>query len=836
MRATAGTGPRGVWGLIAATGAAAVGLYAAFVDPVIDTAAPSHSQLVGLLVVTAGFVVAEMLVVHLRLGRDAYAFSLSEIPLIVGLYFVRPDLLVLARIVAALLVFGWRRPRLRKGAFNLALFALEVVVAVVVWQLIMGDGEPLGPRGWLATAVVALVTSILGSGLVSLAIAIDSGERPSMASDVFSLGQVVDLINANFALVVVYVVSVDWRAGWMLAGVVVVLVVTHRAYERLQRRTESLEQLNRFTREIGRQLDIDAVVHAVLVEIRDAVGAETLQIRLADHEGGHRCWSLTGARGEAALAETTDVLDAFSGLTVDGSLLVPRNTKDERLRDALRAARVRDFLAVPVRVDGEPIGTLAVADRVGDLDTFTTDDARQVQALANHAGVALANAGRADQVSRQAAEREYQATHDELTGLANRRRFGDVLGGTLRDGPACVLLLDLDRFKEINDTLGHQTGDDLLCLVAQRLSSVVPGEALVARFGGDEFAILLPGEGRPGALACASLVTAALARPFDLGGLAVSADASVGIAAANRGIDPVTVVRWADVAMYAAKSNRGGVEVYRPDLDSYDPSRVGLLADLRDAVATRTLTVAYQPKVSVGDGRVHGVEALLRWNHPRHGPVGPDEFIPLAEHGGLITPLTMLVLHAALDQCQRWRAIDPEFGVAVNISPRSLLDPGFVDEVASALGSAALPAAALTLEITENSLMSEPERAIEALDRLRMLGVRLAVDDLGTGYSSLAYLQRLPVQEVKIDRSFLRAMPGHAADTVVAAIIDLGHRLGRHVVAEGVETEAAYDRLRELSCDSAQGFWISRPIAPEAVPGFMQSWQRGRTGALRIIG
>ncbi len=617
---------------------------------------PTHKWHVPLIAVAVGFGLAEVFVVRLRLGRDAYAFSLSEIPLIVGLFFANPELLIVARLGSAVLVFAWRRTPARKAAFNLALFALEVTVAVVLWHTVLGDGQPLGPRGWTATLVVALVTSMLGSGLVSLAIALHTSERPSMLSDVLSLGQVADLVNAVFALVVVYVVSVDWRAGWILVVIIFVLVLAQRGYERLQSRTESLEQINRFTGEVGQQLDIDAVMAAVLTRVRTAACAEIAQIRLHDKQGEDRPWGPESVDQTSEHGGRSTLLDTFDALLTTGPLLVPRSTKDPDLRAALRRADVRDVLAVQLSVDGRRIGTLAVANRMGDRDTFTEDDARQLAVLANHAAVALSNTARAEQLRKKAAEREYEARHDELTGLVNWRKFSEVLADILTDRPAAVLLLDLDRFKEVNDTLGHQIGDDLLRLVSRRLVEVAPSYAAVARFGGDEFAILLPETDQSGALACASMVIDGLSRPFDLVGLSIAVDASVGVAVAEAGDESVTVVRKADVAMYAAKSSRRGVEVYQKELDAYDPARLGLLADLRDAIAANMFSVVYQPKVDVVDGRVHGVEALARWNHPVHGQIGPDDFIPLAENSGLITPLTMLILRSALEQNHAWRA------------------------------------------------------------------------------------------------------------------------------------------------------------------------------------
>jgi EAL domain-containing protein (putative c-di-GMP-specific phosphodiesterase class I) len=288
--------------------------------------------------------------------------------------------------------------------------------------------------------------------------------------------------------------------------------------------------------------------------------------------------------------------------------------------------------------------------------------------------------------------------------------------------------------------------------------------------------------------------------------------------------------------MYAAKSRRTGVEVYRADLEAGGPERLTVLTELRNAITHGELTVHFQPKVRLRDGEVIGAEALVRWCHPRRGFIGPDEFVPVAEHSGLITPLTFAVLRQSLDACATWRRGGRPLGVAVNISPRSLLDPAFVDEVARALAAVEVPASAVTLEITESSLMADPDRAIEAMRRLRSLGLHLSIDDLGTGYSSLSYLQRLPVSEVKIDRSFLRPADGDDdAFAIVGAVVDLGHRLDRHVVAEGVEDEATWRRLQELGCDSAQGYWMSPALPADAFTAFLEQWRPPAVAALRAL-
>ncbi len=769
-----------------------------------------------------GFMAAELLPVHLRLGREAYAFSMMELPLVVGLFFVRPDLLVVSRVLGSLAAFVIQRKDVQKMAFNCAMFALETSVAVVVWHLVLQGADPLGPRGWLATLVTALVISLLGSLLVSVVITIATGSRPQVFGEVVGLGQAGDVANACFALVAVYILAADWRAGWLLAVLGAVLLFAYRSYEGARQRSESLEQVNRFTELVGREVELDAVVRTVLTEVRDSFELGSVHLRLAHDDGTLQDWCLDG---ETLSVGSSPLVDAVAGLAADGAVFVPRRTRDHHQQEVLARTGVRDLALVPLRSEGRAVGSLVVADKLGDVETFTTEDLRQLGALANHAAVAIDNALRAHLIIAQAAERERLAMYDDLTGLANRRLLGIRIAETLDAGGASVLLLDLDRFKEVNDALGHEVGDRLLCMVADRLVESVESDALVAHFGGDEFAVLLPGADDLRATSCASLVQAALARPFDLDGIPVAVEASMGVAVASAGVAGGSVLRWADLAMCVAKDHRTGVEVYRPELDLQDASRLGLLADLRNAVSANAITVHYQPKVDLATGRIQGVEALARWEHPELGTIGPDEFIPLAEHSSLITPLTMLVLRTALRDCATWQATSAEpFTVAVNVSPRSLLDPSLVDEVARAVSYAGVDPPDLTLEITETSLMLDPERAMAALHSLRELGVRLSVDDLGTGYSSLAYLQRLPVDEVKIDQSFVAAFPDRSAQAVVGAIVDLGHRLGHHVVAEGVEDVEAYALLGDLGCDSAQGYWLGRPVSAAVLSEVLGRW------------
>ncbi|MBI2213561.1 MAG: EAL domain-containing protein [Acidobacteria bacterium] len=425
----------------------------------------------------------------------------------------------------------------------------------------------------------------------------------------------------------------------------------------------------------------------------------------------------------------------------------------------------------------------------------------------------------------QLAALEHQALHDMLTGLPNRVLLLDRLEQALHSAdresaPLALFIMDLDRFKEVNDAFGHHAGDQLLMQVGPRLRKQVRASDTVARLGGDEFAILLPNiESIQSATIAANKLLRALDAPFIVDDHAFGIGASLGIVVTpEHGTDAATLLRCADVAMYIAKHSNSGIAVYSAEHDTNTPTRLTLGNELRSAIEQGQLLLHYQPKIDQHEGTVRHVEALVRWLHPRHGLIPPDEFIPLSERTGLVHPLTRWVLDEALARCRIWRDGGRDLGVAVNLSGRSLSDHSIVDYVNAALERTGIAAPQLTLELTESSLMSDPENALAILERLRKLGVRLSIDDFGTGYSSLSHLRTLPVDEIKIDKSFVKEMLANASDeAIVHSTIQLCQNLGRSVVAEGVEDPETLLRLRELGCDFAQGFHIARPMDADAL-------------------
>lgn len=435
---------------------------------------------------------------------------------------------------------------------------------------------------------------------------------------------------------------------------------------------------------------------------------------------------------------------------------------------------------------------------------------------------------------------EHQALHDALTGLSNRVRLQDRLELALAQArrhshPVVLMIMDLDRFKEINDTLGHQIGDELLRQLGRRLQSALRAEDTVARLGGDEFAVLLPEAGPGEARQVAMKLQETIERPFSVHAHQLYVGASIGIAVfPDHGADATTLTRHADVAMYVAKRAGAGHGFYDDRRDEHSVERLSLVNDLRAALAEDELHLEFQPKLCLTTNRVVGAEALLRWQHPAYGRVSPDQIVPIAERTGLIQPLLVWVLDAALQSCAQWHDQGIELGVAVNLSARNLQSPDLTREIAAALARHRLPPAFLTLELTESAAMDEPERALALFERISDMGVKLSVDDFGTGFSSLAYLKQFPVDELKVDRSFVIDMLRDEGDaTLVHSIIDLGRNLGLNVVAEGVEDAATLERLRDLGCAQAQGYHIARPMECERLRAWLRAHPGGPADASR---
>jgi len=457
------------------------------------------------------------------------------------------------------------------------------------------------------------------------------------------------------------------------------------------------------------------------------------------------------------------------------------------------------------------------AQRIERGDYSTAVDIRQHDEIGKLAGAF-------NRMRTGIAEREeqirLQATHDSLTGLPNRTLFFDRLSYAIADakrsaGWIGMIMMDLDRFKDINDTLGHHFGDDLLIEIGRRLNHTLRESDTVARLGGDEFAVMFAVTDPRHAEHVAQKIESALESPFVLGGVSIEIAGSMGIAIfPQHAGDAATLMKRADIAMYEAKKNHSSFAIYEPGRDEHSLRRLAILSELRHAVARDELVLHYQPKIDVGTGRAVHAEALVRWNHPVHGKLPPDEFIPLAEQSGNISMITKWVLRRAIADCGEWNASGVELTVAVNLSALDLFDAELPTYISGLLSEVGLPASKLVLELTESAVMRDPSYALRILRDLKHRGITLAIDDYGTGYSSLAHLKRLPVDELKIDKSFVLNLRNAATDdiVIVRSTIELGHNMGLRVIAEGVENAEAWQILKTLGCDMAQGYFVSPPL------------------------
>jgi diguanylate cyclase (GGDEF)-like protein len=779
-------------------------------------------------ILAVGYAASEVSVVHIEFRRDAHSVSLNEIPLVLALVFASPGHLLLAHLIGggAILVLHRRQATL-KLVFNLSHFALEDCVAILVFHAVIGGGAlRLGPPLWIAAVVATVAAAIVSVVTVSVVIWVHQNKViVSQLQAVVGVALTGALFNACVGLVSVTILWVDSRGAVLLVAIGAILCVAYRAYASLRQRHASLELLYRFTQAIRASGDAEQIVTDVLAQARQLVRAEIAELAILPSGAAQGIdWLVLDSDSDVPSRTLEPSLhSSLAALAEGGRTVVGSKTeRDPRIRAHLAQRGQRDCIVAPLVADDRLIGILSVANRLGDVSTFDAQDGRLFETIAAHTSVTLQNARLVDRL-------RHEALHDSLTGLGNRvlfqQRLADVLARRRPADPQItVMLIDLDRFKEINDTLGHSTGDLLLKEVADRLRRAVPERVTVARLGGDEFALLDPAVSEPeAAVALARSVREELHRPFAYQDLELEVSATIGLAIApGHGRDGTTLLRRADVAMYSAKNTAAGVATYGEDLDEDSPRKLALVGELRSVIEQEGLELHYQPKMEMTTGRVIGVEALVRWPHPVEGLVPPDEFVPIAERTGLIGPLTDFVLRTALAQCRQWQEAGHDLSVAVNLSARSLLDADLVGDIARALAASGVDASKLVLEITETSVMSDAVYAMQVLNRLSMMGLTLAIDDFGTGYSSLSYLKRLPVDEVKIDKSFVLNMQEDENDAVIVrSIVELAKNLGLRVVAEGVETTSTWDALRDMGCDIAQGYVISRPLAADQLGAWL---------------
>ena len=774
------------------------------------------------------FVVTSRVQMHVEVRRSAHSVTLTDLAVVLALFSGAPVWVPLLRVATWVPICAWRyRHSVRRAVFNAILGPLETAVAAVVFSEMAHGAVLRDPRAWASAYLGVLVAGLVGALLVTCVIALNDGHVASETlREAVVLGAVVGAANSTLGVIGVLLVDTSPSARWLLIALAAVLVAGYRSYATLRERHRGLESLFGFTRSLARRPETEGAVPALLRLAADRLAADTAALLVTTWPGHVGPVLLTAGDDDVVVAEPAPLDEHWPMarvLSENVPLILSERSRDEGAKSYLRRVGHREMLLAPLPGELAPLGVLVVCDRTASsVRSFSDDDLRLLETMATHGGAELANARLVDRL-------RHDATHDALTGLRNRSVLPEavmrLVTPAAHDGTCAgaVVLLDLDDFKQVNDALGHHVGDLLLQHVGTRLHRTAPAGAAVCRLGGDEFALVIAGSDPRALLDRVAAIKDELARPVDLGPVTVSSFASVGVAFVGpHGVTAPVLLQRADVAMYAAKRTNRGVVAFDNAIDSVRPERLGLAADLRALLSGETdrgtLVVHYQPQVAVS-GAVVAVEALVRWEHPVMGLVSPDDFVPVAESTGLAGPLTDAVLRRALADLKSFDAAGfPGMSVSVNLSARSLHEPRLVDDVTAALVDAGIPAGRLTLELTESSIVSDPVRASELLTELALRGVRVSVDDFGTGYSSLSHLARLPVAEVKVDKSFVQRMRTDARDAaIVRSVVRLAAELDLSAVAEGVEDADTAHDLNALGCDVLQGYLFSRPLPAAAL-------------------
>ncbi|MBO0839526.1 MAG: EAL domain-containing protein [Sciscionella sp.] len=794
-----------------------------------------------------GFLLAEQLTIDLNVRRIDWTISFTEIPLVLGLLFA-PFWIVLAAHLLAGLAIQWRRKATAHMIYNAGVMCLEVAAPFAVFALLCGRFA--GAPRWLPAVPATLSSPLVSTALGLFALStIGSGLSASATLRLSGRTLVLGLLNTSVGLVC-YEVAVSAPGGVALVCMfAVALVPLYLAYSSMLREQRDLEALAEFSLSVTQQSpstqsgppgldDVAAVVagqvaiwQSIAERIRDQIAATRVVLRLRLDPTEPEITTvvaglpLPDAEPAASRALHDDPLVQLPGSGV--SVVRLDDAPSPATRSALRQRGAHEAMVVQLRGTNDWLGTIEVHDRASRWRGFGRADVRVLAAMASHLATAAEN-------RRLLTRLRYDVHHDPATGLLNRSGFGAAAAGPLRAHPHSVLLcVDLDVLSTVSDALGYAWGDRLVVAAGRRLREELGDAVPLARLEGGVFVALLAGADETEAIGVAQRLRDALSKPYPVDRVTVEAGAVVCYVSAaealqnqHERLDVDTLLQRADVVVRTARTDGTGIRGYSASMGQLFMRRFHLVTQFRQALENGEITVHYQPKLALPSRRVLGVEALVRWQHPEWGMLGPDEFIPAVEATGLVDPLTTFVTEQVLGKLRKWANRGMNLTAAVNLSVRSLADEQFPDMVADALRRHEIPAERLTFELTESQVMADPARALPVLRRLHELGVVLAVDDFGTGYSSLAYLRQLPVDEVKIDKSFVLSMGTDLGDlAVVRSIVELGHSLGLTVVAEGVEDDAARDALVTMGCDVAQGYLISRPLPADK----LEAWLRART-------
>ena len=785
----------------------------------------SWRDLLGGLVALAALIVANVGVFNVVIRRQGFFVVVTEIPLVLAIFYLPPVMVILAATVAT----GVAQIRSRLGptklAFNISKSAAATSAALIAVAA-LPPVRGAGPGTWGILFVGGMTSALVAPIALAAVMTVVQGRRAGQETLRACLPTLVTAA-LNIAIGLVFLVALDstpWAAA-LLAVLILALVLVFRSFAEFFRQHRTLADVYELTlavREYGTEASLPDVL---LGRVRALMRSEYATLWLPA-QGRYPEVLLTSRVDDKGLLDISPTPASARERAVGGQHAVAvgaqfNDTAD--LRPLLRDGRLKDVLVVPLRSGQTTIGSLEVVNRVGN-GTFRTADVQVLETIAAHAAVAVEN-------SRLVERLRYDAYHDRLTGLPNRRRITDALAESVKvrapGEVVAVLLFDVDGLRTVNESMGHSAGDKLLAEVAERLRAIAGPGALVGRIGGDEFVVTLRAESTEATVRLATQMREQLRGPMVVGSLTLDVDTAAGVAVQpDHGDDPEALLRRAELAANAAKMLPYGVQLFHPALESRAVRRLGLAADLRRALDNGELEVYFQPKVTLSDRHLVGVECLARWQHPAHGEVTPEDFVAVAEHTGQLHRLTEVVLTEGLRRCRDWADADRPLSIAVNLSARTLLDTRFPELVHRLVREYRVSAGQVTFEISEAGMLGEIERALPTLYRLRDLGVRLSVDDFGTGASSLSYLRQLPVQEVKIDDSFVQGMATDSGDlAIVRAVISLSREFGLTVVAEGVESELTLDLLEEMGCEIGQGYLFSRPLPYER----LEAWFSAQT-------
>jgi diguanylate cyclase (GGDEF)-like protein len=833
-----------IWAFIALLGLTALAIYLVVLAHVTAARQPVD---VPWPVLSLAFFLAELKVVDVHFRREKHSFSLSEFPAVLGLFLLSPHDYFLAMLIGSGSALLYSRQARLKFAFNLSNFAISAAVTLTVFHLLASPTGAPDVRDWVAAFAATSMATVVSAVTIATAISL-SGGAPQFQKlpEMIQFGMLVAVANTSLALLAVSILWLDSRLLWLLVVPLGTVFLAYRAYVSEREKGERLEFLYQSGRILQHSPELDSAIVALLEHARNMYRAERAEILLYPRS----------ADGDALLTTTAEDTPATTMIPVMIALDDPIQRRVQTEAHAFfhvpsllenGETRIRQAMIAPLRGEAGTIGSIMIGNRLTHGTSFTEDDLRLLETLANQAAAALEN-GQLEQslaeLSRLKEELRHQAYHDPLTGLANRSLFTEQVNARLnRPGPGLlpvVLFIDLDDFKVVNDSLGHVAGDRLLVAVADRVRNCVRSGDVAARLGGDEFAILLDDvEDLNRTLSVCKRLLEALKVPVPIEGQELSITASIGIAAGRDDQDRADdLLRNADVAMYTAKAQgKSQYALFEPTMHAAIIERHALSSELSRGVGRGELLVYYQPIITLQTGRIHGVEALVRWRHPTRGIVGPDEFIPLAEESGTILALGRWVLTEACREAATWRQTWPgaeSLVLTINLSAAQLQQPDFVDELRGILAETGFPPENLVLELTETAMFHDTQTTIARLQGLRQLGIRIAVDDFGTGYSSLGYLRRFQVDILKIARDFIGTADGGSEDWAFAhAIVALGRTLDLRIVAEGVEQPGQLLRLREMGCEFGQGFLFARPAdgSTFAAETFADRDESGRVGS-----